>query len=201
LSTELGPEMGTETVRIAPPVPAARTTDETMAVAAVGAVAVTELVRFGPGVPAIAAAAPVASTSDPKQPASPRRRTARALSGALTVAIVAFVVWFLWPAGPLHARQLSVQAKPSVVSCGQTAAIVANVKTNGNPGTLRYQWLRGDGQHSGVLRQSIARGQHSANLLLSWRFEGPGTYHAIATLRLLDSQLGATVRLTYRCGG
>jgi hypothetical protein len=201
LSTELGPEMGTETVRIAPPVPAARTTDETMAVAAVGAVAVTELVRFGPGVPAIAAAAPVASTSDPKQPASPRRRTARALSAALTVAIVAFVVWFLWPAGPLRAHQVSVRADPGVVSCGRTAEIVASVRTNGNPGTLRYQWDRGDGQRSAVLRQSMAQGQHSANLLLNWKFEGTGTYHAVATIRLLDARLSATVRLTYRCGG
>lgn len=187
--------MSNETVRISPPsVPASRVPE------VAPAAAVTERVRFGPGVPPVESPAAVAAV-DPETTAAPRRRTARALSAALTVAIVAFVVWFLWPAGALHADRVSVRANPSVVSCGQTAAIVGNVKTNGNAGTLRYQWLRGDGQHSGVLRQSIARGQHSANLLLSWRFEGPGTYHAIATLRLLDSQLSATVRLTYRCGG
>jgi hypothetical protein len=186
-----------ETVRITTPVPsvpAARAPEVAQPAA------VTERVRFGPGVPPVETLAAVA-TVDPEASAAPRRRTTRVLSAALTAAIIAFVVWFLWPAGPLRADQVSARANPGVVSCGQTAGIIANVKTNGNPGTLRYQWERGDGQHSAVLRQSIARGQHSANLLLSWKFEGPGTYHAIATLRLLDSRLSATVRLTYRCGG
>ena len=74
--------------------------------------------------------------------------------------------------------------------------------TNGNPGTLQYRWDRGDGQHSAVLRQTIARGQHSAHLQLSWKFEGPGTYNAVATIHLLQpAPMAATVRFTYHCVG
>ncbi len=169
---------------------------------------VIERVRFGPGVPPVksAAAVGVAAVVEPEAPEQPKPppkwRAARILSAGLTAAIVAFVVWFLWPAGPLRVHQLSLRVNPEVVSCGRTAGLVATVTTNGNPGTLRYQWERGDGQHSAILRQTMSRGQGSANLRLSWKFEGPGTYNALATIHLLQpAPLAATVRFTYRCGG
>ena len=124
------------------------------------------------------------------------------LSAALTGAVVAFVVWFLWPSGPLQVHAVSVKALPAAVSCGQTADVVATVVTNGNPGTLRYRWDRGDGHRSGILRQTLSRGQRRVDLHLSWNFSGPGTYAASATVDLLEpTAKGVTVRFTYRCTG
>ena len=160
---------------------------------------VKERLRFGPGVPASTAPAAVAVV-DASEPAR-RRQRAWVLSMAFTAAIVAFVVWFLWPSGPLHVKTVSVQA-PAIVSCGRTADVVASVTTNGNPGTLLYRWDRGDGQRSGLLRQSLSRGQRKVDLHLSWKFTGPGTYPARATVDLLEpAAKSATVRFTYRCTG
>jgi hypothetical protein len=157
-----------------------------------------ELLRFGPGVPAVIAAAPVAA-AEPAPP--PRRlRRSRALNIALTVALAVAVAWLLWPAGPLHVRNVSLRATPSVVTCEQTANVVATVRTDGNPGRLHYRWTRNDGVGSGTLVQSLAKGQHSVNLRLTWSFHGPGTYNARATVQLLTPGTpNATVNFRYVC--
>jgi hypothetical protein len=157
-----------------------------------------ELLRFGPGVPAVIAAAPVAA-AEPAPP--PRRlRRSRALNIALTVALAVAVAWLLWPAGPLHVRNVSLRATPSVVTCEQTANVVATVRTDGNPGRLHYRWTRNDGVGSGTLVQSLAKGQHSVNLRLTWSFHGPGTYNARATVQLLSAgNPNATVNFRYTC--
>jgi hypothetical protein len=157
---------------------------------------VVERLRFGPGVPAASAIAAVAGTGSG---APPRRRKAVVLSTAFTLAVVAFVVWFLWPEGPLRVRSVIV-AQPATVSCGGRADVSAIVSTNGNPGTLRYPWERGDGQRSGTLRQSLPSGQRSTSLHLLWRFTGTGTYAATATVRLLaPTPASATAHFSYRC--
>ena len=157
-----------------------------------------ELVRFGPGVPAVIAAAPVAV---PEPAAPPQRlRRSRALNIALTVALAVAVVWLLWPAGSLHVRGVSVRATPAVVACEQTAQVVATVRTDGNAGRLHYRWSRNDGVGSGTLVQSLARGQHSVELRLTWSFHGPGTYNARATVQLLSAgNRAATVNFRYVC--
>jgi hypothetical protein len=157
-----------------------------------------ELLRFGPGVPAVIAAAPVA-TAEPAPP--PRRlRRHRALNIALTAALAVAVVWLLWPAGSLHVRSISARATPADVACEQTANVVATVRTNGNPGRLHYRWTRNDGVASGTLVQSLAKGQHSVNLRLTWSFHGPGTYNARATVQLLSADNpSATVNFRYVC--
>ncbi len=157
---------------------------------------VVELLRFGPGVPAVA---PVAAVAGAEPGAMPRRRKAAVLSAAFTLAVVMFVVWFLWPAGPLRVRSLTI-AQPATVSCGGDADVSAMVSTNGNPGTLRYRWERGDGQRSGTLRQSLSSGQRSASLHLLWRFIGTGTYAATAIVQLLGpTPASATAHFSYRC--
>lgn len=157
-----------------------------------------ELVRFGPGVPAVLATAPIAA-AEPSPP--PRRlRRSRALNIALTVALAAVVVWLLWPAGSLHVRSVSARATPGVVSCEKTANVVATVRTDGNAGRLSYRWTRNDGVGSGTLVQSLARGQHSVDLHLTWSFHGPGSYNAQATVQLLSAgKPTATVNFRYAC--
>jgi hypothetical protein len=157
-----------------------------------------ELLRFGPGVPAVIAAAPIAA-AEPAPP--PRRlRRGRALNIALTVALAAVVVWLLWPAGSLHVRSVTVRATPGVVACNTTANVVATVRTDGNAGRLNYRWTRNDGVGSGTLVQSLAKGQHSVDLHLTWSFHGPGTYNAQATVHLLSAgDPSATVNFRYVC--
>ena len=136
-----------------------------------------------------------------RNPAPPKRlRRRRAVDLALTLALAAIVVWLLWPAGSLRVRSVSVMATPSVVACEKTADVVATVHTNGNAGQLTYRWTRNDGIGSGTLVQSLARGQHSVNLHLTWAFHGPGSYDARATVQLLSpSASSASVNFRYVC--
>ncbi len=157
-----------------------------------------DLLRFGPGVPAVITTAPVALA----EPAPPPRRLqrGRALNMTLTLALAAVVVWLLWPAGSLHVRSVSVRATPGMVACEKTADVVATVRTNGNAGRFSYRWTRNDGVGSGTLAQSVARGQHSVDLHLTWAFHGPGTYDARATVQLLTpGDPSATVNFRYAC--
>lgn len=158
-----------------------------------------ELLRFGPGVPAVIATTSALTT--PEKPVPPRRgRRDRALNLGLTLALVALVVWWLWPSGALRVRSVTVKAAPGVVACEQTADVVATVLTNGNAGRLTYRWTRNDGIGSGTLVQSLARGQHSVNLHLTWVFHGPGSYAARATVQLLTpGTSSATVNFQYVC--
>ena len=97
-------------------------------------------------------------------------------------------------------RSVSVRATPGVVACEKSADVVATVSTNGNAGKLKYRWTRNDGVGSGTLVQSLARGQHSVNLHLTWTFHGPGTYDARAAVQLLSpGNAGATVNFRYVC--
>jgi hypothetical protein len=195
-----------DTVRSEPSAPSAHTVDlrDTVLVPAQGGPAVAELppaevLRFGPGVPAVLATAPVLVAAQP--PAPPRRlRRDRAVNLALTLALAAVVVWLLWPAGALRVRSVSVKAAPTLVTCEKTADVIATVSTNGNAGRLTYRWTRNDGVGSGTLVQSLARGQHSVDLHLTWAFHGPGSYDARATVRLLSpGAQSATVNFSYVC--
>jgi hypothetical protein len=206
------------TIRVGPP-PAAATNDTTrllprrpatiptprpretppMPDAGPPAVLPVERLRFGPGVPAVLPS-PAAETSPSPGPFPPPRRRERVLNGALTAALAAVVVWLLWPAGPLHVRQVSLRATPAIVGCEKTADVVATVRTNGRAGHLHYRWDRNDGQGSGILEQSVSKGQHAVDLRLRWAFHGPGTYAARATVQLLDpGSRSATVRFSYHC--
>jgi hypothetical protein len=158
-----------------------------------------EILRFGPGVPAVIAAASALAATETVAP--PRRlRPGRAVNLALTLTLAAVVGWLLWPAGSLRVRSVSAKATPSVVACEKTADVVATVHTNGNAGRLTYRWMRNDGIGSGTLVQSLARGQHSVNLHLTWAFHGPGSYDARATVLLLSpGAASATVNFRYSC--
>jgi hypothetical protein len=157
-----------------------------------------ELLRFGPGVPAVVEAETPLTAQPTAAPTRPRRD--RALNIALTLALAVVVVWLLWPAGSLHVRSVTVRATPGVVACNTTANVVATVRTDGNPGKLNYRWTRNDGTGSGTLVQSLAKGQHSVDLHLTWAFHGPGSYNARATAQLLSNgNQSATVNFRYVC--
>ncbi|GAA4618576.1 hypothetical protein GCM10023195_83590 [Actinoallomurus liliacearum] len=156
--------------------------------------------RFGPGVPPEVAK---------KWSGSGRRRRLgrRIVGGLLTlgVAVLAgLVVWWLLRGGPgVTVTSVSVSAPTSVQSCDTTVRLVGTIRTNGGYGDVRYRWRRSDGQVSGVLSESVRKGQHSVQVPLRWTVRGDGTLHAVATLEIVQSGgpgLRASGAFDYVCG-
>lgn len=146
-------------------------------------------VRFGPGVPASTAA---------------RERRPRRWILPLTVLIlaVAVLIYFLWGRGttPVAVDSIGVKAATPTVTCGQTERLTAVITTNGGAGTLTYQWTRSDGTRSDVLSQNVSKGDRQATVSLLWDFDGPGTYDASATVRILSpGDASASAAFRYVC--
>jgi len=179
--------------------------------------------RFGPGVPAIGSvrpptpgpvgpagrgpsAGPTARARVPAStPAAPtRHRRLRAiLSGALTLAVVGGVGGVLWWrfGNSLAVTGAAVApAQPVGITCDTTVDVVGTLQTNGRAGTLRYQWMRNDGQTSEVFERRAAAGEKTISVHLHWTFSGEGTYQAKATLQVLaPTAMQAGGEFTYSC--
>ncbi|MEU3313665.1 hypothetical protein ACGFY6_21540 [Streptomyces sp. NPDC048387] len=157
------------------------------------------LLRFGPGVTAaLPAPFPVAAA-----PAPPRRRGGGwrryTLAAVVLAGVLAYVGWQRF--GPaVEVREVAVSTDPRGPGCDAAADVVAVVRTNGRPGTLRYRWLRSDGTRSEELTERVPGGRREATLHLMWTFRGTGTYPARAELQLL-SPAGPTAaaEFTYTC--
>lgn len=159
------------------------------------------VLRFGPGVPAVV---PGRGPAPRRQPRRAWKQAYRALAWAATATVVAMAVWLLWPAGDLSIRSVSLAAQPPSVGCGTPADLVATVRTDGDPGTLRYRWVRSDGVRTGVLDERLTRGQELAELHLRWDVVGPGAFEGEARLEILEPAVASTTRsvaFTYRCAG
>ncbi|MGW7267037.1 hypothetical protein [Streptomyces sp. NPDC054842] len=158
------------------------------------------LLRFGPGVNAdTVRRAHVILPAPPA--ASGRRRGSRryALPVLVLLCVLAFLAWDR-SGPPVAVRDVTVTAARPSPGCDGTADIVATVTTDGRPGTLTYRWVRSDGTSSGVLRETVTRGQKTARLHLLWTFRGPGRYTGRAELRLLSpGHRTIATHLTYRC--
>ncbi|MFJ4008534.1 hypothetical protein [Streptomyces sp. NPDC090026] len=166
-----------------------------------------EVLRFGPGVtavmdgrgPATAAAVWHGGTPGPT-PVPVRKRALRryALAGGVLLAVLAFLAWQRLPT--VAVRAVSVQAPAAGPGCGETADVVAVVRTNGRPGTLAYRWVRSDGSSSGRLEERVERGRDEVRLHLLWTFRGRGTLPARAELRIESPGLHtAAAGFVYRC--
>ncbi|WP_435611148.1 hypothetical protein [Streptomyces sp. C10-9-1] len=166
-----------------------------------------EVLRFGPGVtavmdgrgPATAAAVWHGPTPGPA-PVPVRGRALRryALAGGVLLAVLAFLAWQRLPT--VAVRSVSVQAPEAGPGCGETADVVAVVRTNGRPGTLAYRWVRSDGSSSGRLEERVERGRDEVRLHLLWTFRGRGTLPARAELRIESPGLHtAAAGFVYRC--
>ncbi|MEU9039057.1 hypothetical protein AB0D45_29720 [Streptomyces sp. NPDC048352] len=159
------------------------------------------VLRFGPGVTA-AMAPPF-----PLRPAPAARPPAGRGGGwrryTLAVVVLAAVLGYLgWQRfGPaVEVRELSVATDPQGPGCEGAADVVAVVRTNGRPGTLRYRWVRSDGTQSQELTERVPGGREEATLHLMWTFHGTGAYPARAELQLLSPvRRTAAAEFTYRC--
>jgi hypothetical protein len=160
------------------------------------------VLRFGPGVTAaVAHRTHRTLPAVPQAPPTPRQRRLRrhALPALVLICVIAFLLW--QRLGPsVEVRTVAVTARPTAVGCDNTADIVGVVTTNGRPGRLSYRWIRSDGTTSGVLRETVVRGQKRARLHLLWTFQGKGHYQAQAELRILSpTHRTVAAHLTYDC--
>ncbi|MFJ4777759.1 hypothetical protein [Streptomyces sp. NPDC088762] len=157
------------------------------------------VLRFGPGVTA-SMPAPFPVTAPP----APQRRGAGGwrrytLAAVVLLAVLAYLGWQRFGPG-VEVREVAVTTDPQGPACDAAADVVAVVRTDGRPGTLRYRWLRNDGTRSEELTERVPRGQREARLHLLWTFQGAGTYPAKAELELLSpARRTAAVEFTYRC--
>jgi hypothetical protein len=176
--------------------------------------------HFGPGVPAAPGPAgdratavwrgevePAPGGSRPGREDDPalaaRRRNQRwILPLTVLILVVAMAIYYLWNrAGQsLSVRGVSVTPGATPLGCGGTERLSGVVHTDGDAGTLAYEWLRSDGTVSGPLTQPVSRGTQQLTLVLAWDFKGFGTYDATARLRVLSpGSATASASFTYRC--
>jgi hypothetical protein len=115
--------------------------------------------------------------------------------------VLAFLTWQQHqPALAVQGVTVSTAADRDGLGCDSTADVVGVVRTNGQPGTLAYRWVRSDGTTSGLLRETVSRGQKQAHLHLLWEFHGRAEYRAHAELQVVspDRRTAAT-KFSYRC--
>ena len=134
------------------------------------------------------------------------RRITGVLSGIVTLVLVAGAAWIGWQWWQKWQNDVtvsSVAVAPAALpgaKCDTQVDIVGTINTNGKAGTISYQWVRSDGQRTGVLKQSVSGGQTSTKVHLYWRFSGQGTMAATATLDVLaPTKADGKTTFTYTC--
>lgn len=175
---------------------------------------VATLRRFGPGVPGPDTSAGTAQTAavwhgtvrpgEPVVPPGGGSRPRRALRGWLLTAVVllgvlAYLLWQRFPS-PVQVDSVAVRNDTAVQGCHSTARVVGTLRTSGGAGTVRYRWHRSDGTVSDELKQHVAKGDRSTDVVLLWTFDGPGSLTATATLDVLGpQQRSASTTFSYTC--
>jgi hypothetical protein len=166
-----------------------------------------EYLHFGPGVPV-----PSVSTTGqagaiwrgeaPAAEPPPRRRWL--LNGWLLpilvlIVVLAILAWMRF-GHPIAVTGAEAHVQSTTLGCGATATITGTLQTNGNAGTVSYEWKRSDGTESAVLQQRFAKGTRQVNVALLWTFSGQGNIQATATLDVLSpNAVSASTNFTYTC--
>lgn len=176
----------------------------------------TQLLRFGPGVPVPGVTQDMTQVTavwrgeaHPAEDAATtaindtRRRRRRLLSWSLPLLVLlAVIAILLWQhsGSPLRVTDTAVHASSPTLTCDGVATVTAEMRTNGNSGTITYRWRRSDGTVSDTLRQQAAKGSTDVHVVLLWSFHGHDTMNATATLEVLTpSPLNASTTFTYTC--
>jgi hypothetical protein len=171
--------------------------------------------RFGPGVPGPETSAGTAQTAAvwhgtvrPGEPVPATHRRSRRRRGwllplAVLLAVLVYLLWQHWPGSSVRVEGVAVRdatAAGGVQGCHSTARVVGTLRTNGDAGTVRYRWRRSDGTLSDELKQHVAKGHRSTEVVLLWSFDGRGSLTATATLDVLGpQQRSAATTFAYRC--
>lgn len=162
--------------------------------------------HFGPGVPGAAAVGAVGAGAAWRgevpvaEPKRKRRKGGWLLATIVLIVVLAILAWWYKFGAPIKVTAATAHAQTASVTCGQTETIIGTLTTNGDAGTVTYQWTRSDGTQSAQLQQHFAKGEHSANVSLLWTFSGQGTVNATATLNVISpSSTTAATSFTYSC--
>lgn len=177
------------------------------------------LMRFGPGVPTEAVrtettaaeiwragqTSTVHAGATDDRPAR-QRRQAGALAGTalLAMIITAVIVWLYMSTGSeLVVWKVDVKLSKKTLGCDGRADFVGVVTTNGGSGTVRYEWLRSDGEKI-EQEQKVRSGTTSLDLPLHWTVKGSGSFRGTATLRVLSptadgEPLQSKASFSYKC--
>lgn len=130
----------------------------------------------------------------------------RVLSALATLVLVAAAVWTGWQWWEHYHDKVAVSSVTVAPirlpkgTCDVQYDVVGTITTNGKAGTVTYEWLRSDGQRSGVLSESVASGETSTVVHLYWTFTGHGSVTARATLRVLTpDQKDGSAQFPYSC--
>jgi hypothetical protein len=157
--------------------------------------------RFGPGVP------PELARKWKDRSATRRSLSRRVVGGLLTLSVAVLaglLVWWLLRGGPgLTVTGASVSTPKATQPCDTTVRVVGTIRTDGGYGDIAYRWRRSDGQVSGMLSESVRKGQRSVEVPLRWTVKGTGTMHAVATLEVVrpgKPVVQASGAFDYACG-
>ncbi|HKD96394.1 MAG TPA: hypothetical protein VKB69_02220, partial [Micromonosporaceae bacterium] len=154
--------------------------------------------------PAPSAAAVAAWRGDRPEIQEARARARYRLYWLLTaglgiVAIAAVALLVLTGHKALTVKSLSVAA-PKAAGCNGTVDVVATVVTDGNAGTVSYQWSRSDGTDVQRASVDVSKGTTSTPIHLQWTFHGKANFHGTATLKILSpGSATASAPVTYTC--
>ncbi len=143
----------------------------------------------------------------PAAPAVPRSSSPLRWLPFLLAGVVLAVAAYFGITRFLTAPSLSVEAGNVSVSttspeCNATVVFSGTILTNGNPGTLTYEWVRNDGVTTGGPQtETVTSGTHAVNARLTWTVHGLGNYVAKAELRVLSPNTvpPATASFHYNC--
>ncbi|MFE4580953.1 hypothetical protein [Streptomyces chartreusis] len=65
------------------------------------------------------------------------------------------------------------------------ALVKGRIEIDGDEGVVAYRWERNDGVVGETIREEIRRSEQVITPILRWKFNGHGTFHALAQLRIL----------------
>lgn len=153
---------------------------------------------------------PAAERGDHEASAPPGRwrvPLALALGGiaaAMAVVLVARAVEAPPATPPLAVTAITAAVEPigGQVHCPHaTVTLRATLATNGVPGTIRYEWLRPDGQPGETGRVTVRGGQHSTTVRLAVDYDGSKTAGGVGALHVVSpaSVYSEPLHVTYSC--
>ena len=157
--------------------------------------------RVGTGIPSAEAGASASQISPGIAAAwrggpaeKPRRALLRGWLLPLVV-LVGVIVLLLWQhlGGRVSVSGVAAAARTSVIGCDSTETVTATLRTNGEPGTIDYRWVRSDGTASDELHQSVSKGTKQVDVVLRWAFSGHGSMHALATIDVQSPGMASAV--------
>lgn len=180
--------------------------------------------HFGPGVP-VSASSPVEEiwragrdqvpTASPRQVAragkEARKRRWRTIIAAILFAVMVaglILVWIFYdPFGtstPMAVQSVQVSVPKKTLGCDKTMKISGTFQTNGQEGTIRYEWRKSDTKQPIAQTQTVREGQKTVTVPLLWTVKGKGSFKGTATLRVLSplpegKKIEGKTSFTYKC--